>query len=90
MKKSANWTMKDLEKALKRLKTGKCMDPEGLIRDIFKEGVIGDNLKESLLIMFNKIKKTGFIPSFMRIANISAIYKGRGEILDLESDCDFN
>ena len=36
MKKSPDWTMKDLEKALKRLKTGKCRDPEGLINEIFK------------------------------------------------------
>ena len=36
--------------------------------------------------MYNKIKETGIIPSFMRVANISAIYKGRGEVTDLNSD----
>lgn len=40
MNKSPPWTMKDLEEALKKLKTGKCRDPEGLIRDIFKEGLV--------------------------------------------------
>ena len=58
MNKSPPWTMKDLEVALKKLKTRKCRDPEGLIRYVFKEGVIGDNLKESLLILFNKIKES--------------------------------
>ena len=43
-------------------------------------------MKKSLLIMYNKIKKTKIIPSFMRIANISAIYKGKGEMADLDSD----
>ena len=44
--KTEDWTMKDLEIALKKLKTGKCRDPEGLIREVFKEDVIGDDLKK--------------------------------------------
>ena len=71
---------------LKKLKNGKCRDPDGLIREIFKEEVIGDDLKKSLLKMLNKIKKTGKFPSFMKIVNISAIYKGKGDVTDLESD----
>ena len=57
-----------------------------MVRAIFKEEVIGENLKHSLLILFNKIKESGKIPPFMRTANISAIYKGKGEISDLDSD----
>ena len=38
------------------------------------------------MIMYNKIKKEGKIPAFMRLTNISAIYKGRGEKSSLESD----
>ena len=34
--KTADWTMYDLDKALKQLKSGKCRDPDGLIREIFK------------------------------------------------------
>ena len=34
--KTADWTMDDLDKALKQLKSGKCRDPDGLIREIFK------------------------------------------------------
>ena len=41
-KKTQPWTMSDLEDALKQLKLGKCRDPAGLIRDIFKEEVIAD------------------------------------------------
>ena len=82
--KSSPWTMKDLEKALKKLKSGKCRDPEDLVRDIFKEEVIGENLKASLLILFNRIQDSGKIPPFMRTADISAIYKGKGEISDLD------
>ena len=31
-------------------------DPEGKAKTIFKENIIGDNLKESLLILFNKLE----------------------------------
>ena len=84
--KSAQWTIEDLNEILKGLKEGKCKDPDGLIREIFKEEVIGDDLRVSMLTLLNKIKDTGIIPSFMRCANISAIYKGRGEVTDLDSD----
>ena len=86
MNETPLWTMNDLNDALHSLKNGKCRDPEGLIREIFKQEVIGDDLKDSLLTMYNKVKVTGTLPSFMRIANISAIYKGKGDIADLDSD----
>ena len=86
LKKTQKWQMKDLEEALRSLKTGKCRDPDGIIRDIFKEESIGENLKNSMLILYNKIKETGKLSVFMRLVNISAIYKGRGELNDLNSD----
>ena len=84
--KTPPWKLHDLEEALKELKNGKCRDPEGLVREVFKEDVIGDDLKHSLLILFNKIKATHEFPAFMQLANICAIYKGRGDVNDLESD----
>ena len=71
--KTKDWTMEHLDEALKQLKSGKCRDPDGLIRELFKEGVIGEDLKKSMLILFNKIKRTRSFPSFMRKINISAI-----------------
>ena len=61
-----------------------CRDPDGLLRELFQEDVIGEDVKKSMLVMYNKIKKTGIILSFMRVTNISAIYKGKGEVTDLE------
>ena len=78
--------MVDLEEAIKALKNGKCRDPEGLIREIFKDDSLGDDLKKSLLILFNKIKETRIFPAFMQNINICAIYKGKGDVNDLESD----
>ena len=44
-----NWTMKNLEDVLKKLKNNKTMDPHGMINEIFKEGTIGFDLKCALL-----------------------------------------
>jgi hypothetical protein len=54
--KSEPWTMADLDDAIESLKNGKCRDPEGLIREIFKDDVMGSDLTESLLILYNIIK----------------------------------
>ena len=56
--------MKDLEQVMKEIKKGKSRDPEGICREIFQPSVIGNNLKLSLLIMFNQLKnlrKSSFI-----------------------------
>ena len=84
--KTAPWRMEDLEEALKKLENGKCRDPDGLIRELFKEEVIGKDLKNSLLILYNRIKEERKLPSFMNFIDISAIYKGKGELNDLDSD----
>ena len=71
--KSPQWTMNDLDEALKSLKEGKCRDPEGLIRQLFKEEDMGDDLKKYMLVLFNRSKDTGTIPAFIRVANIHDI-----------------
>ena len=83
--KSKQWNMKDLEKALKDLKNNRSRDPEGLINEIFKKNVIGDDLKDSLLMMFNKLKQEQIIPDFMKIANITTVPK-KGSRLLLENE----
>ena len=51
--------MEELEEVLRSLKTNKARDPEGISRTIFKNNVICTNWKESLLILFNKLKSAG-------------------------------
>jgi hypothetical protein len=81
-----DWEMSDLEEALNSLKSGKCRDPEGIIREVFKEESVGNALKLSLLILFNKIKRSRIFPAFVQNINICAIYKGKGDDNDLEAD----
>ena len=80
-KKSSDWKMEDLDKALSNLKNNKSRDYDGYINEIFKINVIGDDLKKSLLLMFKKLKSKKMIPCFMNFANITTVPK-RGSRLD--------
>ena len=86
MNKSQPWEMIELEKVLSKLKNDKARDPHGWINEIFKLGVIGTDLKLSLLLMFNRIKIDMNFPDLMKYANISSIYKGKGEKTNLSND----
>ena len=83
-KKSDYWKMEQLDQVLKALKKNKSRDPNGWINELFKEGVAGYNLKLSLLHICNKIKEENHIPDFLRMADISTIYKGKGSKKDLK------
>ena len=69
-----------------QLKNDKARDPNGWINEIFKEGVAGKDLKVSILVMFNRIKSENEFPGFVRKADISTIYKGKGDKCDLTND----
>ena len=84
-KNSPDWTMFDLDNALAKLKNNKSRDYEGFVNEIFKKGVIGSDLKKSFLIMFNKLRKEGMIPSIMNFANITTVPK-RGSRLELKNE----
>ena len=73
--------MEDLEAVLKTLKSKKARDPEGIDRAIFKTHMIGSNLKKSVLKLFNIIKSTQEIPSFMRKATVTTIPKKGSKLL---------
>ena len=60
--KSLPFNMEELDMVLKSLKNGKSKDSNGYISELFKEGVIGSNLKQSLLLMFNLVKNELVIP----------------------------
>ena len=68
--------MQDLEKILKKMKTNKTRDPHGLINEIFKPGVVGCDLKEAILDLFNGVKSYFFLPKFRQFANITTIPPG--------------
>ena len=81
---SSPWQMSDLKKALKDLKKNKARDHAGYINELFKEDVIGDDMRNSLLVMFNTLKKEKKIPEFMNYANITTVLKS-GSQTELEN-----
>ena len=76
--------MDELEKALKGLKTGKSKDFNGYICELFKEGVIGTDLKQSLLMMFNQMKSELVIPDCLKTAHVTILHKKKCK-LDLNN-----
>ena len=77
--------MSDLDVALSDLKNNKSRDPEGLINELFKKNVIGEDLKKSLLMMCNRLKVEQIIALFMNDANVTTVPK-KGSKLLLENE----
>ena len=73
--KSKPWSENDLELALRDLKNNKSRDFQGYANEVFKNETIGSDLKKSLLIMFNNLKKESLIPQFMNHANVTTVPK---------------
>ena len=80
-RQSPDWTMADLDLALSNLKTNKCRDPDGYVNEIFKHGVIGEDMKQSLLIMMTQIKRQKLIPQVMNYANVTTVPKKGSRLL---------
>ena len=74
--KSKPWTIVDLDRAIKSLTKDKARHPNGLINEIFKEGVAGKDFKLYLLKFFNRMKQENCINDFVRMADVATIYKG--------------
>ena len=76
--------MKELDKVLKSLKTGKSKDPNDYIYELFKDGTIGSDLRKSILILMNKMKAEIKIPDCLKTANITILHKKNSK-LDLNN-----
>ena len=83
---SKPFTMEKLTQVLRKLKNNKARDPWGLIYELFKPNLAGEDLMNSLLLLFNGMKKHLIIPDFLLIANISSIFKNKGQKSDLNND----
>ena len=81
---SPEFSMDELEKVLKSLKSGKSKDPENYINELFKENMIGSDLKKSILMMMNKIKQQMTVPETLRKAIITILHKRKCK-LDLNN-----
>ena len=73
-----------LKKVLKTLKNGKARDAHGHMYELFKNG--GNDLKLSLLKLFNLVKNEQIYPDIFCPANISSFHKNKGRKDDLNND----
>ena len=58
-----------------KFKVNKAADPIGLISELFKPGVAGTDLVNSVLTLCNMIKSECKIPKFVELTNIPSIFK---------------
>ena len=72
--------MNELNKVLKSLKAGKSKDPNNYVCELFKPGVIGSDLKISILMMMNQMKSQTLIPESLRTAHITILHKKRVQV----------
>ena len=84
--KSEEWSPNKLINVLKQMKNNKSADPNLMINEIFKEGFAGQDLQTSLLLLFNGIKNSSHIPSFLSNQDICTIFKKKGSRLDMKND----
>ena len=83
--KTPPWSIEEMQKVLKTLKSNKCRDPSGLINELFRPGVIGADLQVALLDLFNNCKSQMQVPEFMQVSNIYNIWKKKGDKLNIDS-----
>ena len=75
-KVTPDFTVDKVRTAAHELKTGKCMDPLGLIREVFKHS--GEGFLQSLVNMANDIKKSKVIPLEWNNMWIKVLKKNKG------------
>ena len=68
---SEDWTIEQLELALKSMKNNKARDIHGHTYELFKYG--GKDLKLSLLALFNQVKRSQTYPSIFQSSTITSI-----------------
>ena len=81
--RAPDWKIEDLEKVLKSLKRSQSQDSMGTVNELFMLENIGNDLKMSLLQLFNKIKNSNEIPYFFKIVYVTTIPKKQKSQLDL-------
>ena len=57
-----------------------------MVYELFKPGVVGKDLFNSLLMLCNEVKIQQKIPRFLKYTDITSFYKSKGDRRSLEND----
>ena len=88
-KSTPDWSHNQLINVLKSLKNKKARDPHGMINELFKEDLAGNDLINSLLLFLNGTKRNVQSFQFLELTNITSIYKNSGEKANLNNERSF-
>ena len=94
------WSIEQIKLAICSLKNNKTRDPHGWLNETFKDcaqinpyntknspGADDENdLVMAMYFMMNGIKQNMHVPEFMKLGNITSIYKNKGSRQNLEND----
>ena len=64
LKPAALWTLEDLEKVIKTLKSNQSRDPNGMIGELFKPNIAGKDLKKAIIDLMNLVLTSFFMPEY--------------------------
>ena len=84
--KTPDCMLKELEGVLKSLKMKQSQDMKGYTNEIFHLKNIGCIMKQSLLVLFNKMKQNIQIPKSLNQAFIKSIPKKKKDPMSLDSE----
>ena len=76
-----NFTMEELDKAIKTMKSGKSPGPDQLGNELFIAA--GTELRKSILNMYNYFWENETLPDELYNIHIKSLYKGKGATSDL-------
>ena len=83
---SPDWTNEDVEKVLSKMSRNKSRDPLGYVNELFLPGVCGPDLVKAITMLANSCKNQTYTPNFLKLTNITTIYKNKGSRFDLIND----
>ena len=63
-----------------------CRDPNGMLNELFKPSVMGQDLKRAVVALMNGVKLEMEFPDFMQQYNISTLYKNKGSRFEMENE----
>ena len=86
LKPAALWTLEDLEKVIKTLKSNQSRDPNGMIGELFKPNIAGKDLKKAVIDLMNLVLTSFFMPEYLEYADITSLFKHRGSRMELSND----
>jgi hypothetical protein len=83
LKPAALWTLEDLEKVIKTLKSNQSRDPNGMIGELFKPNIAGKDLKKAVIDLMNLVLTSFFMPEYLEYTDITSLFKHRGSRMEL-------